>query len=107
MVTFPMYTLWVQALIHYQAFRLWWKKVSAVDSTCHNTEGKVDIIDETGKMSTSRDANVTRSCNDPQYRCGALRSDLSAKDQRNNIDTDSLSDSPIYLPQCAHNTDIL
>ncbi|CAM9871161.1 unnamed protein product [Ectocarpus sp. 12 AP-2014] len=27
MTAYPLYTVWVQVLIHYQAFRLWWKQV--------------------------------------------------------------------------------
>eukprot|EP00903_Cladosiphon_okamuranus_P008379 g8057.t1 len=27
MTVYPLYTVWVQILIHYQAFRLWWKQV--------------------------------------------------------------------------------
>lgn len=33
MTAYPLYTVWMQVVIHYQAFRLWWKQVCGVMMT--------------------------------------------------------------------------
>lgn len=33
MAVYPLYTIWMQVVIHYQAFWLWWKQVRCVMMT--------------------------------------------------------------------------